>query len=224
MTVLAVNVMGNYNNKNYESKVIEIEYEPKRTLLKEIRDKIGAPMSGITFNQYYKLGYFRFSDNKLPYIIKSNGKIEFCSNIDETLLSEFLETHKIENNMIEVEYGFPQAGGPDVMEWLKLWKIAWKAIEVISTIGGAIGFIELIKSKFNKKEPLPHEMMECLYKREYWNHHELAKKLDISPEEAKVLLKTFGFVWNQSKKIYVIDEIKKKQIEGIIYKIKFLDE
>ena len=52
MTVLAVNVMENYNNKNYESKVIEIEYEPERTLLKEIRDKIGAPMSGITFDQY----------------------------------------------------------------------------------------------------------------------------------------------------------------------------
>lgn len=222
--IMATDVIEEFVNKDYNPLIIEMEYHPEITILKEIRDKIGAPISGITFKKYYNTGEFRFYNNSLPYIIKKNGKIEFEPSIDDTLISEFVETHKINNNTIEIEYGFPQAGGPDLIDWRNLWDIAWEAIQVISTIGGAIGLLDFIKTKFSDKKPIPHEMMECLYKREYWNHNELAEKLDIKPEEAKNILKVFGYYWDKSKKIYVIDKEKKKDIQKTIYKIKHLSE
>lgn len=217
--IIAIDEVEQCVNEDYKPLEVEMEYQKDTSTLKEIREKVGAPIDGITFQKYYDDGIFRFYNNTLPYIIKKNKKIEFVPRIDETLISEFIETHKIKNNIIEIEYGFPQAGGPGEVEWEILWNMVWKAIGGISTIGGAIGFIDFIKAKFSKKKPMPYEFIECLYKRDYWNHNELAEKLDINPEEAKGILKTFGYFWDNTKKMYVIDEVKKNDIKKLWIKL-----
>ena len=222
--IIATNVIEEMVDEDYVPEEIEIKYIPEETLLLECRNIIGAPVSGITFEKYYNTGTFRFYNNKLPYIIRNNGNIEFGVDIDEILLSEFMKTHKIEDNIIELEYGYPQAGGPDILDWITVWNFVWNSIVTIGEIGGFVTFIDFIKQKFSKGKPLPHEIVDILYRRNLWNHHEVANKMQITEEQAKELLKFFGYSWNNSMKIYVITEEEKQNKINILDKIKFLNE
>ena len=224
LKVIATDVVEQCVNKDYEPLIIEMEYNEDTDSLGKIRDKIGAAISGISFEQYYNDGMFRFLDNTLPYIIKNNGKIEFVPNIDNTLISEFISTHQISSDIIRVEYGFPQVGGPGEIDWELLWNTVWNAIEMFSTIGGMVGFVDFIKNKFFDKKPKPNEFIEYLYKRDCWNHNELAQIFDINQEQAKYMLKGFGYVWDKNKKMYTIAQDTKNNIRQNINNTSYLDK
>lgn len=92
-----------------------------------------------------------------------------------------------------------------------LWKNIYPYLEIASTIGGCAGFIEFIKNIFKKKTPNPHNFAEYIYWQNKWSHIILANELEISKDEAKTLLKLFGYTWNNSEKLYCITQEEKEE-------------
>lgn len=222
--IIAINAFEELINDQQNRKIIEMKYNKNSGTLKDIRDKLKIPMSGIEFKKYYNYGGFRFWNNELPYIERKNGTVEFKPIIDTVLIDEFINTHKIENNTLEIIYGFPQSSGPDPMDWITIWNTFVNIKTVIEAGIGTFKFISFIKRKFENKKTIPHEVEDYLYKRDYWNHYELAKKLEVEPEESKNLLKAFGYTWDNSEKVYKISDKKKEQINRAISNIKYLQK
>lgn len=99
---------------------------------------------------------------------------------------------------------------------LDLWNKIYPALEIIATLGGCIGFIEYIKNIFKKKIPKPHSFADYIYRKDKWNHIILAEELNIDKDDAKTILKLFGYKWDNSEKLYVIsEESKKEKIQNI---------
>ena len=94
----------------------------------------------------------------------------------------------------------------------ELWQNIYPAIQIMADVGGAIGFIQIIKNIFKKKIPTPHSFSEFIYKQNEWNHTILASYLNIDAEQAKNLLKGFGYEWDNSRKLYTITEEKKNDM------------
>jgi len=222
----AINVGEQCDNLNYKGEFYNLDYIENKTTLLAIKNLVGIPeYIGITFDSYYNdTSCTSNFNNTLPYVVKINGKIDWNVNIDNTLISEFINTHNIDSeNGIKFEYGFPQAGGSGFKDVLEVWNQIYPFIQIMANIGGAIAFIEFVKTTFKKNIPVPHDIINYLYKREFWNHHELAKILDTSEENAKKLLITFGYKWNNSKKIYIINSNVKRKIMKIKKQIRFLE-
>lgn len=94
---------------------------------------------------------------------------------------------------------------------IDLWNKIYPCLEIISTIGGCIGFIDFIKNIFHKKIPRPQNFALYIYRKNKWNYNILSEELDISKDEAKTILRLFGYKWNNSEKMYTITEDKKQE-------------
>ncbi len=94
---------------------------------------------------------------------------------------------------------------------IDLWNKIYPCLEIISTIGGFIGFIDLIKNIFHKKIPRPQNFVLYIYRKNKWNYNILSEELDVSKDEAKAILRLFGYKWNNSEKMYTITEDKKQE-------------
>jgi len=109
-----------------------------------------------------------------------------------------------------------QAGGFDVME---LWNAFYPHLDQIGTIlgiaGSMLGFGVWVKKRFGNKYT-PKQFTEKITDKELWNYHELALKLEISDDEAKRLLKGYGYSWNRHFSLYC----KTDRTVAIIEKVK----
>lgn len=199
-----------YINSRVKKYSFEVNEEDK---LSVIGDKLGD----ITFSKYYNNIDLNQLMNRIPFILRENGKIEWEISIDNVTIKEFINTHKINiNDGIYLEYRYVQAGGPGFLLSVSVWKKIYQVVEVVSTISGIVQFGVWIKSIFKHKVPYPQSVLCFIYKENKWNHYVLAEKLDINKEDAKKILKIFGYTWDNSKKIYYIDnKTKKKMIKKI---------
>lgn len=103
----------------------------------------------------------------------------------------------------------------EIKEW---WVQAYPIIEQIATVAGAItgvsaviaapiSFIKWIRSKLQeKKEKSEYSWIKLILQKNEWSVSVLAKKIDLSEEETKKILKGFGYVWNSKKMLYVETE------------------
>lgn len=221
LLIKASNVISSCIDKNYKPECYEIEYNMKSTL-KQIRELIGAPQCGISYDRYYVYYSNCFINNEIPYII-INNQLRFNANLDSILIDDFIKTHNIKNNCICIEYGIALAGGPTLIDWIKVWEMVGSIINAISVFGGFIAFIDFIKRYFEKEKTYPHAMMDFLYKRNLWNHNELAGLLRMSKDDVKLLLKLYGYKWDNSKKLYYIDKSTKKSYVKRIGKVRFYE-
>lgn len=85
---------------------------------------------------------------------------------------------------------------------------------VLGIAGSAIGFGLWIKNKFSHKYT-PSSFIEKIMNKELWNVHELSLKLNISDDDAKKLLKGFGYKWDKRFSLYVKTDKTVEILEAI---------
>lgn len=79
-----------------------------------------------------------------------------------------------------------------------------------------------IKSLFTQKNIQPLNGIDLIFSKSMWNHHELAINLDIASEQAKKLLKNFGYKYDNKKMMYVSQPISDELREKFL-KVNVLD-
>jgi|GEM_PF-2841318 len=147
-----------------------------------------------------------------------NRKERIALDNDKTISENGIEN----NDVIQILTATQAGGGGDVACYCiesiyMLWNSFYPYLDQINTILGItvpmLGFGMWVNKKFSKKYT-PKQFTEKITDKELWNYHELALKLDISDDEAKKLLKGFGYKWNRNFSLYcktdkTVDIIKK---------------
>ena len=144
-----------------------------------------------------------------------------CINKDQCM---FKETETINLAQITINFGKEPLGLPmtslriSYEDFLDLWHHIYPILDQISTIislsGSTIGLgtwaIRKFKSKYNACE-----FIMILIQNEGWSSKELSDRLNISKEEAKNLLKAFGYKWDKSYQQYRKTELTDKLISNL---------
>ncbi len=103
----------------------------------------------------------------------------------------------------------------EIKEW---WLQAYPIIEQIATVTGAvtgvsavvvapISFVKWVRNKLQKKkEKSEYSWIKLILEKNEWSVSVLAKKIELSEDETKKILKGFGYVWNAKKMLYVATE------------------
>ncbi len=121
-----------------------------------------------------------------------------------------------ENDTIQIL--IPTAAGGDIDYVIDLWQTIYPFLDQIGTVlgitGSAIGFGLWIKNKFSHKYT-PSSFIEKIMNKELWNVHELSLKLNISDDDAKKLLKGFGYKWDKRLSLYVKTDKTVEILEAI---------
>lgn len=114
--VVAIDVVESLENKNYQPQKYTINIE-KDNSLNDLKEKIGLKDINISFDKYYTMDskILISLDGIIPFKINKNQKVEWECNFDEVTIEEFIKTNKIDiNEGIQLEYAYPQAGGPRI--------------------------------------------------------------------------------------------------------------
>lgn len=177
----------------------------------------------ITFNKCYnRCSEMMFSDDCFPFI-NVNGVVKWNVPYSEVTISQFVDTHpNVLRDGLEVEYGYPAAGGAGwiqawdiIVLWAPvIWQIAVKLGEAKDIFKNVQSIISWFENKFNDKSkmPYPQSFTDYIYHQDIWNHHELAAKLEMDAEQAKSFLKAYGYKWDHTKQAYVVNEDIKKEL------------
>ena len=100
-----------------------------------------------------------------------------------------------------------------------MWESAkpvFEAVAIFCSISGisVMMIIERICNLFKKRRQKPQTIFDIVYRKQMWNHHELAALLEIEPERAKDILKLLGYQYDNSRKLYTqkdnIEDIKRE--------------
>jgi len=163
--------------------------------------EIGVPVI-ITLGDVIKqLVEANFLSPGQPYsaVLKPKGRRTESVSLDN---NKTISENGIEDKSIIQMLCATQAGGFDILE---LWNTFYPYLDQIGTVlgivGSTIGFGIWTKKRFSK-EYTPKQFTEKITDKEFWNYHELALKLGVSDEEAKMLLKGFGYTWNRYFSLY----------------------
>ena len=145
-----------------------------------------------------------------------------------------MHTHNIQlSDGIDIESGFPMAGGPGLIDPIEVWGRIWPIISqyaphIVTALGflsSSINITSWVKKKLKKKgkAPYPHIFFGAIYKHSMWNHYELAGLLGCSDDDAKSWLKTLGYKWDNSKKIYIVTDADRDSFIDMIKKAEYRD-
>lgn len=159
-------------------------------------------------SDYYPLsGVYSFNSTFLPYIINSQGKVIWDIPYDDAKVIDFIRTHNIVDNRINVRTGYVQAGGPGFKELLEVWQLLYPILDAFNTAAGSVAIIgsagSWIHSLFKKMKHAPHSQFDLLFSRDRWSSAELAQKLEISNDDAKNLLRLFKYEFDKSSRQYI---------------------
>lgn len=177
----------------------------KDTTIKELLVLAGEPYADLS--NYYQLskGYC-YNEQFLPFVLGPNEKIMWNVKYKDVAVEDFVRTHNVHKNAIYADTGIPQTGGIGVKQITELWTCYYPILDQIVTAFGAISGIAVggkwIKGLFKKNAP-PPAIFDLILSRDRWNPIELANIVEIDKENAKMLLKTFGFMWESSNRQYV---------------------
>ena len=209
--------------------VTNLTFQSLSEKLIDICNRANGTNPVITFNKYYTYG----EDNECPCIIR-NGEFEWHVPLEDVTIAEFLHTHDIQlSDGIDIESGYPMAGGPGLIGAIEIWEKIWPIIcqyapHIITTVGflsSSINLMTWIKKHLKKKKltPYPHIFFEAIYKRSMWNHNELADLLGCSYDDAKDWLKALGYKWDNSKKFYVVTDMDRDNFVEMVRKVEYHD-
>ena len=170
-------------------------------------------------SEYYPLsGKFSFNNFYLPFII-TDHRIKYDVPFSEAKLTDFLQTHNVNDGSIHILTDLVQAGGPGYLSLTEIWNSTVTILESIAMLMTISGyslrtFVDWFCSIFKKRKVKPQTIMDIIYSRTCWNHYELAELMEIESDRARDMLKVFGFEYDKSRMQYVqsenIEEIKKK--------------
>lgn len=202
-----------------EAYTIVKEYSDTATLA-SLLVEIGDPNAELDLSRYHSIGY-GYCPSNVPYNIKKNC-VHWYENYSEVTVKDFLATHNIVDE-IYFYTGIPQAGGPDMFTIVELWEKCYPYLDQLGTciglIGGLLGFGEWLIRRFGRKVS-PITLVDFVTSKEKWNHFILAELLQIDADEAKLLLKSFGYRWDQSIQCYCSTE-KTKEVCKSLGNIKY---
>jgi len=209
----------------FPEKIDFISNIDDNTTLQELFDRAEQSLADLS-EYYYLSGPFSFNSTYLPFIINAGGKVEWNVRYKDAKVKDFITTHKIKDKIIISKIGYPQAGGPGFKEFIQLWNLIYPIFDQFVTVVGLGAIIinagKWVHSLFAKKNIPPQSHFDLIYSRENWNHFELAELLGISKEDAKQLLKLFGYSYDNSKTLYVQQPIS-LQLREKLSKINVLD-
>lgn len=164
---------------------------------------IGCPENIILRDVFSQLIETNFLADGQPYtgILRiRDGHTESKSLDNDKTISE----NGIRNNDVIQTLLATQAGGGDFL-W-NMWQAVYPYLDQLGTVlgitGSAIGLGVWIKKKFSQSYS-PGKFVSLIANKELWNAHELALTLDVSYDEAKSLLKGFGYKWDKKLLLYV---------------------
>ncbi len=100
----------------------------------------------------------------------------------------------------------------DIVSW---WEQAYPVIEQIAAVTGAItgvsAFIKWVRSKLQEKQSKDeYAWIKLILNEREWNLSALSEKLDLTANEAKSILKGFGYKWDSKKQLYTATENTQK--------------
>jgi hypothetical protein len=199
-----------------KEKHLYIQYQ-ETTSLKELLIIADEPYAD--FSYYYNLSKdYSFNRQFLPFILRTNGKVAWSLKYGEVYVEEFPRTHNIKSQVLHAYTGIPQAGGIGLKEISELWACYYPILDQMVTVYGAFSGVksigDSIKGMFKHNTP-PPAIYDFILSRDRWNHNELAEIAEIDKENAKLLLRTFGFIWDSSSRQY----LKGPNTEEIIEKL-----
>lgn len=220
-------------SQDYKSITRTMDVDPDENIIQACH-RVGDFGMIITFDSYYlRCKEMMLSDNCFPFIIRNNV-IEWNVEYSEVSVSQFVNTHP--NTLKEgiiFEHGIPAAGGVEwheawdlILQWAPvIWSTAVMFCEAKDIFTTSQSIISWFKNKYknNRKIPYPHSFTDYIYHKNIWNYHELAVQIDVNEEQAKLLLKAFGYKWDQSKLAYIVDNNIKQLIIERENKIAYLD-
>ena len=178
-------------------------------------------------SRYYEFsGDFSYSDAFFPFLIVDN-QIVYDIPYEEAKVLDFINTFDLAGKVIQIETGYTWAGGPDWCTLTQMWESAKPILEniaILCSISGmsVIGLVKWFCELFKSRKRTPQVCFDIIYSRTKWNHYDLASLLEIEPERAKELLKAFGFIYDNSKKLYIQGELT-PQIKEKLTNVKGLD-
>lgn len=187
---------------------------------------LAAGCGNADFSKYYPFsGRLLFGERYLPFLF-FDGHISYDVPYEKARVTDFISTMDLSENEIEISVGIPWAGGPGLCDLAQMWDSAALVLNALAAFCSVTGItvvsiISSIRQKFQKRRIKPQTCFDIIYCRKMWNHHELAKWLEIDPDHAKFLLKASGYIYDNRKKLYVqgekTDEIKNKltQVKGL---------
>ncbi len=172
--------------------------------MQDVLDYIGNPIPD--FEVYYPLCYqwFLNSDYALPFVFKNNRMV-YDALFSETRVTTFLKTHCIENGTIQINTGYPQAGGVD-FDLVLLWDYLSPFLNNLasSTLSAFVcAGIKAVFDKFKKEKIPPQVFIDAVFSRQKWNPFELAEYLGVGITEAKNLLQMYQYEYDKTQRVYV---------------------
>lgn len=187
-----------------KEKIISMVCEEAQTLDEIL---LLAGNSYLDLSYYYNLSWkYCFHQRSLPYAIRSNGEISWNVRYEDITVGEFQKTHNILDGKIQVITGIPQCGGPGIKDIADIWTSLYPILDQIATMFGVISGIvfagKWIRGLFKPETP-PPAIFDFILSRDRWNHSELAEIMELDKEDAKKLLKVFGFKWDKSSRQYI---------------------
>lgn len=176
------------------------------TTIQQLFEEAGYPLADLS-EYYYLSGHFSFNSSFLPFIINSNGIIEWNISYESAQVIDFISTHNLENNIIIAKIGYPQAGGPGFKDLIEIWEIIYPILDQFVTMVG-LGAILInggkwVNLKFQRKDIPPQSYFDLIFSRVKWNHFELAELIGVNSQDAKQILKIFGYKYDKSKLLYI---------------------
>ena len=186
--------------------------------LQNLFDELGCSLADIS--DYYEFsGRFARNNFFCPFILTANG-IQYNLPYTDVMVSDFIHTHSIASNEIRIVTGYPQAGGPGFVELAEIWNDIEPWLNGVAIFFGIFGWnikdaVKSIRLHFEKKKVPPHTVIDFLATRDKWNHKELAAILEIPEENAKKLLKTFGYKYDRSLMQYIPGDETEKLRENL---------
>ena len=211
--VIVKNILFEENN----TTVYQIDISEDSSI-QDMLDIIGYSIADLS--EYYKLsGVFSCNTICCPYIFSDNN-ILYNVTFDKIKLRDFIKTHAINNNTIEIVVGHVQAGGPGFKAIKEIWDAIVPYLNDIATISTISGInvksiIDSIRAFFVKKNVAPHTVIDIILSRKQWNHKELAHSLNIPEVNTKYFLKALGYSYDSKLMQYIQIENSEELIEKI---------
>jgi hypothetical protein len=194
-----------------------------------------ASSTMITFQRYYRFcSDIMFPNGFFPYIVKEN-LVYWNMPYAHVTIGDFIKTHKLtDGDTLYMESEYVLAGGPGWQDIEVIWNAVWPILKnMVFSIVTFTGFLASLATLqtwvkdnlFNRanKPPTPHQFFEFILSENSWNHHLLAKKLQISSEDAKLWLKALKYKWDSHTCTYTITETVKNEVLNLISSVDYLD-
>lgn len=213
------------NNIQKEIEEYSFEFIEESTLF-DIKSFLKVEKDLIDFPEYYdhptQVYYF---DQIIPYI-EINNKVYFDVDLDKVKVVDFINTYNIKDE-IKLDYNFSAMGGGALHFSLEIIKVLLKVCGIIADIKGTSDFIEELNKRLLNHKGLTNKgfknnhnsfsIFNYIYSSNNWNHFVLAEKLNLNKDITKDLLKISGYSWDNSKKLFIITEDKKKEYQNKIF-------